>query len=105
MSALTLLVVATTAWGVVMAVSPILQIRRIRRTGSSLGVSTTQVAVIFFGNGLWLLYGVVEQLPPLIIANVLSLLCNGVWLAHILRYRPWPVRRRVPAVVGAVRER
>ncbi len=105
MSAVTLLVVATTVWGVVMAVSPLLQIRRIRRTGSSLGVSSTQVSVIFFGNGLWLAYGLVEQLPPLIVANVLSLICNGVWLLHILRFRPWPVRHRTPAVVGAVRER
>jgi uncharacterized protein with PQ loop repeat len=101
MNAVTLLAVTTTVWGVVMALSPVLQIRRIRATRSSLGVSTLQVAVITFGNGLWLAYGVTQGLLPVVIANVLALLLNGVWLLHILRYRPWARRTgRVVAPVG-----
>ncbi len=90
MTGLLSLAVVTTAWGVVMAVSPALQIRRIRETGTSLGVSATQVAVIFVGNGLWLAYGLTRELPPLIIVNVIALLANGVWLAYVLRFRPPP---------------
>jgi uncharacterized protein with PQ loop repeat len=90
MTSIVSLAVITTLWGVVMAVSPVLQIRTIRRTGTSLGVSALQVGVIFLGNGLWLAYGLTRAVPPLIIVNVIALVANGVWLVYVVRFRPPP---------------
>jgi MtN3 and saliva related transmembrane protein len=80
--------VVTTLWGVAMAVSPVLQIRRIRRERSSRGVSALQIAVLLVGFALWLLYGVVEESVPLVVTNVVALIANAAWLVATVRHRP-----------------
>jgi MtN3 and saliva related transmembrane protein len=84
----TLLGVATTAWGVVMSVAPILQIRRIRSAGTSAGVSRVHLLVLLVGFALWLAYGIAVDLLPLVITNAVSLVATGAWLAEVRRYRP-----------------
>ncbi len=88
MSGAQTIAVLTTFWGVAMAASPALQIRRIRREGSSRGVSAVQILVLLVGFALWLLYGVGEGSVPLIVTNVVALIVNGAWLRSTLRHRP-----------------
>jgi len=84
----TLLGVATTAWGVVMSVAPILQIRRIRSAGTSAGVSRGHLVVLLIGFSLWLAYGIAIDLLPLVITNAVSLVATVAWLVEARRYRP-----------------
>jgi MtN3 and saliva related transmembrane protein len=86
--ATTVLGVATTAWGVVMSVAPILQIRRIRAAQSSASVSTGHLMVLLVGFSLWLAYGFAIDLKPLIITNAVSLLATTAWLVEVYRHRP-----------------
>jgi MtN3 and saliva related transmembrane protein len=83
----TLLGVATTAWGVVMSVAPILQIRRIRAAGTSAGVSRGHLLVLLVGFSLWLAYGIAIDLLPLVITNAVSLVATGAWLVEVRRFR------------------
>jgi len=85
-----LLAFATTVWGVVMAVAPVLQIRRIRAAGSSAGISRAHLVVLLVGFSLWLAYGLAIDLLPLVITNAVSLVATGAWLVEVRRYRPVP---------------
>ena len=99
----TMLGVATTAWGVVMSVAPILQIRRIRSAGTSASISRGHLVVLLIGFTLWLAYGIAIDLLPLVITNAVSLVATGAWLVEVRRYRP----RGHPAAAGlaAIRRR
>lgn len=88
MQATTVLGVATTAWGVVMSIAPVLQIRRIRAARSSASVSTGHLMVLLVGFGLWLAYGFAIDLKPLIITNAVSLVATSAWLVEVYRHRP-----------------
>jgi uncharacterized protein with PQ loop repeat len=86
-----LLAFATTAWGVVMAVAPVLQIRRIRAAGTSAGVSRGHLVVLLVGFALWLAYGLALRLAPLVITNAVSIVATAAWLLEVRRHRPRPV--------------
>lgn len=82
-----LLAVAATAWGLVMALSPILQIRRMRETGSSRDVSIPYLSVLCVGFVLWLAYGTSIGSTALLIANSASLAVMLATIAYALRLR------------------
>jgi uncharacterized protein with PQ loop repeat len=79
--------VVTTAWGLVMALAPILQIRLIARERDASGISITWVCILLIGFTLWLIYGVVHRSPPLIITNLVSALTGLTLLATVLSCR------------------
>jgi uncharacterized protein with PQ loop repeat len=66
------------SWGVLMAISPALQIRRMLERGSSADVSLAYLLVLLPGFGLWLAYGVALGNLAIIVPNTVSL---GVGLA------------------------
>ena len=68
-----LLAAAAATWGIAMAAAPLLQIRRMRRTGSSADLSLGYLGVLQVGFVLWLSYGLALRNPALIVANVASL--------------------------------
>lgn len=68
-------------YGVLMAVSPILQIRRMFETRSSADVSLGYLAVLEVGFALWFAYGVSIGNWALIVPNLAAF---GVGLATIL---------------------
>jgi uncharacterized protein with PQ loop repeat len=72
-----LLAVAATSWGVLMAASPLLQIRRMRATRSSADFSIGYISVLIVGFVLWLSYGISIGNPALIISNSAAL-CFGL---------------------------
>jgi len=83
----TALGIAAGTWGVAMAVAPVLQIREIRRRGSSLGLSLGYMAVLLVGFVLWVAYGVSSADWPLIVSNAVALAVMATTIATALKHR------------------
>ena len=69
----TALGVAAASWGVIMGLSPVLQIRRITRRRSSEDVSLSYFGVLLTGFILWLAYGIAIGDLVLIIPNSVAI--------------------------------
>ncbi len=76
-----LLAVVAASWGVAMAVSPALQIRRMLQRRSSADVSLGYLAVLIAGFIIWLVYGVAIANLALVIPNTVAL---GVGVATFM---------------------
>ena len=83
----TVLAVLAACWGVLMAVSPGLQIRRMRQRRSSHDVSVAYFGVLVVGFVLWLAYGVALGNAALIVPNSVALAVGTVTVVIALRYR------------------
>lgn len=81
---------AAAAWGVLMAISPILQIRRMIERRSSADVSIAYLAVLQFGFLLWIGYGIALGNPVIAIPNAVAALVGAVTMtvAWFLRHGP-----------------
>jgi uncharacterized protein with PQ loop repeat len=75
------LAVAAAVWGVLMGVSPLLQIRRMLRQRSSRDVSIGYFAVLLVGFVLWLGYGIAARNLALIVPNLVALLIGASTIA------------------------
>jgi MtN3 and saliva related transmembrane protein len=75
------------SWAVVMALSPVLQIREIVRRQSSEGVSLGYFAVLMIGFGLWVAYGIASHDLPLVVPNSVAFLVMGCTIAVALDQR------------------
>jgi uncharacterized protein with PQ loop repeat len=82
-----LLACAATAYGVVAAFASLLQARQMLARRRSCDVSARFFAAYAGGYGIWLLYGISIQSAPLIVVDVLGLLCGGLTLAVALSLR------------------
>jgi uncharacterized protein with PQ loop repeat len=94
----TILGVAAAAFGLVMALSPLLQVRRMWRRQSSKDVSVGYFAILIPGFCLWVAYGTARSdwalVVPNLVAVIVALLTVGV--AAYLR-RKHDARSRVEA--------
>jgi MtN3 and saliva related transmembrane protein len=81
-----------TLYGVIAATSALLQAREIMRLGSSCGVSARFFATYVGGYAVWLLYGMSIGSVPLILVDLVGLLCGGFTLALTLAVRGSLVR-------------
>jgi len=81
------LAVAAAAWGVLMGVSPVLQIRRMLRQRSSRDVSVGYFSILLVGFLLWIGYGIASRNPALIVPNTVALLIGVSTIAIALRLR------------------
>ena len=88
--------VAAAAWGVLMAVSPLLQIRRMLDRRSSADVSIAYLSVLQIGFALWITYGIALGSAPLIVPNSVALTVGFVTIAIA-----WAYRNGRPAVTEA----
>jgi uncharacterized protein with PQ loop repeat len=75
------LAITAAAYGVLMAIAPLLQIRRMLETRSSSDVSVGYLWVIEIGFGLWMAYGISLPNLAIVIPNTVAL---TVGLATIL---------------------
>jgi uncharacterized protein with PQ loop repeat len=84
--------VAAAAWGVLMAISPLLQIRRMIDRRSSADVSIAYLAVLEFGFLLWIGYGIALGNPVIAIPNSVAALVGAATMAvaWALRHGPTP---------------
>ena len=74
-------------WGVLMAVSPLLQIRRMLERRSSADVSIAYLSVLQIGFGLWIAYGIALGSVPLIVPNCVALMVGFVTIGIAWAYR------------------
>ena len=81
------LAVAAAVWGVLMGVSPVLQIRRMLRQRSSRDVSVGYFTILLVGFGLWIGYGIAARNLILIVPNAIALLIGVGTVATALRLR------------------
>jgi MtN3 and saliva related transmembrane protein len=81
------LAVAAAAWGVLMGVSPVLQIRRMVRQRSSRDVSIGYFSILLVGFGLWISYGIALRNLALIVPNAIALFIGVSTIAIALRLR------------------
>ncbi|HEX6140173.1 MAG TPA: SemiSWEET family transporter [Candidatus Limnocylindria bacterium] len=75
------------AYGVLMAISPLLQIRRMLQTRSSEDVSIAYLGVLELGFLLWIAYGVALPNWALIIPNMVAFSVGLATIAIALRLR------------------
>lgn len=83
----TALGILAATWGVVMALSPILQIRRILHRRSSDDVSIGYLVVVTIGFLIWLAYGASIGNLVVMLPNIVALVVGVTAIAVALRYR------------------
>ena len=83
----TALAYIASGWGVAMAVSPVLQIRKIVQQRSSHGVSLGYMSVLFIGFLLWLAYGIALDNWALIVPNTVAAIVITATMLVTVRYR------------------
>ncbi|HUF06999.1 MAG TPA: SemiSWEET family transporter [Candidatus Binatia bacterium] len=75
------------SWGVLMAVAPMLQIRRMLERRSSADVSLAYLGVLQVGFTLWVAYGISLANLALIIPNSVAFLVGVATVIVAVRYR------------------
>ena len=83
----TALGITAASWAVVMALSPLLQVREILRRRSSQGISIAYFTVLLVGFGFWVSYGTASHDLPLVVPNCVALLVMGCTIAVALDNR------------------
>jgi MtN3 and saliva related transmembrane protein len=79
--------VAAAAWGVLMAISPLLQIRRIFERRSSADVSVAYLAVLQIGFMLWVGYGLALANLAIVVPNSVAFLVGVATILIALQFR------------------
>ena len=75
------------SWGVLMALSPLLQIRRMLARRSSADVSIAYLAVLEIGFTLWIAYGASLGNAAIIVPTSVAFVIGLLTIAISLRYR------------------
>jgi MtN3 and saliva related transmembrane protein len=78
---------AAAAWGVLMAISPLLQIRRMLARRSSGDVSISYLLVLEFGFFLWIGYGFALGNPFIIVPNTVAAVIGVLTMVVAWMYR------------------
>lgn len=74
-------------WAAVMALSPILQIRRMSMRRSSADISLAYLAVLEIGFCLWVAYGASLGSLVLVVPNVMAAVVGAATIVVAARYR------------------
>jgi MtN3 and saliva related transmembrane protein len=83
----TMLGVMAAGWGVVMALSPAMQIRRMVHLRSSRDVSIGYLSIIVIGFSIWVAYGVTIRNVPLIVSNCVAFVVGSATIVVALHFR------------------
>ena len=78
---------AAAAWGVLMAISPLLQIRRMIVRRSSADVSIAYLLVLEFGFFLWIGYGIALGNPFIAFPNTVAAIVGAITMAVAWTHR------------------
>ena len=81
---------AAAFWGILMAISPALQIRKMLQHRSSREVSVAYFLVLLVGFALWIAYGISIDNWYLIVPNAVAFTVCTTTIAVALRYRARP---------------
>jgi MtN3 and saliva related transmembrane protein len=83
----TALAVTAATWGVAMALSPVLQIRKMVQRRSSRDVSIAYLAVLLVGFALWVAYGAALENVAVMLPNAIAFCVGAATLLVAARYR------------------
>ena len=86
----TALGVAAAFWGILMAISPALQIRKMLQHRSSREVSVAYFWVLLVGFALWIAYGISIENWYLVVPNAVAFTVCATTIVVALRYRVRP---------------
>ncbi|MBA2333049.1 MAG: hypothetical protein H0V94_09700 [Actinobacteria bacterium] len=86
-SAETALAFIASSYGVLMAISPLLQIRAILRHQSSHGVSVAYQGVLLVGFVLWFSYGIASDNWAIIVPNAFAVVVSALTIVVTRRFR------------------
>ena len=75
------------SWGVLMALSPILQVRRMLERRSSADMSIGYLGVLEIGFSLWIAYGIALRNLAIIVPNSVAFLVGAATILIAYRYR------------------
>lgn len=78
------------SWGVLMALSPILQMRRMLARRSSADISIAYLGVLQIGFTLWIAYGVALRNLAIVVPNSVAFVVGAATVLMALRYREGP---------------
>jgi uncharacterized protein with PQ loop repeat len=81
------LAVVAASWGVMMALSPVLQLRRILERRSSADLSIAYLSVLQVGFTLWIAYGLSLGNLAIAVPNTVAFLVGAATIAIALRFR------------------
>ena len=81
------LALVAAVYGVISALSPLLQIARMQRVGSSESISHSYVLISVCGYLVWFAYGIAMRNVPLIVCDAIGLLMQLAVLGVVLRLR------------------
>ena len=87
MTAETALAFIASSYGILMAISPLLQIRAIVRHQSSHGVSIAYQGVLLVGFVLWFSYGIASDNWAIIVPNVVAMVVSALTILVTRHYR------------------
>lgn len=82
-----ILALVAASWGVLMAISPLLQIRRMIQRRSSSDLSLSYLGVLLIGFTLWMAYGVSIRNLALIVPNAVAFMVGVATVLIARRYR------------------
>jgi MtN3 and saliva related transmembrane protein len=85
-----ILAVVAATWGVFMAVSPLLQIRRMIQRRSSSDLSLSYIGVLLIGFTLWMAYGISLENWALIVPNGVAFAVGVATVLVARHYRTQP---------------
>jgi MtN3 and saliva related transmembrane protein len=83
----TVLGVMAGSWGVIMALSPLMQIRRMVHLRSSRDVSIGYLLVVVIGFSVWVAYGIAIRNLALIVSNTLAFVVGVTTVGVALHFR------------------
>jgi MtN3 and saliva related transmembrane protein len=86
----TTLAFVASSYGVLMAISPMLQIRAILRSRDSTSVSAGYQRVLLVGFLLWLAYGIASDNWAIIVPNIVAAIVSLATIVITMRYRQQP---------------
>lgn len=92
----TFLGVLAAGWGVVMALSPVMQIRRMVNLRSSRDVSIGYLTIIVIGFSIWIAYGIALRNLALIVSNGVALVVGTTTIVVALHFRSTPHEPAAP---------
>ena len=75
------------SWGVLMALAPLLQMRRVLERRSSADISIAYLAVLQVGFSLWVAYGFALRNPAIVVPNSVAFVVGMATIMLALRYR------------------
>ena len=81
------LAVTAASWGVLMALAPLLQIRRMLRRRSSADISIAYLGVLEIGFSLWVAYGISLGNPAIFVPNSVAFLIGAATLVIAIRFQ------------------